>query len=83
MNILNIREARKVSLVKGIRVRLQNPYFEMLRPVDSTILFFQGDLVVVISRIYARESNGIYLLIILRPFVMDSFVLSRELIKVV
>jgi len=33
------------------------------------------------SRIYARESN-VNLVIILRPFVLDSFVLSGELIKV-
>jgi len=29
----------------------------MLRPVDSTILFFQGDLVVVIILEYTRESR--------------------------
>jgi len=42
----------------------------VLRPVDFTILFFQRDLVVVMifEHTYARESNGIHLLIIPRLF---------------
>jgi len=40
----------------------------LLHPMDSTILFFREDLVVMILE-YTRESNGIYLLTILRPLV--------------
>jgi len=44
----------------------------ILRPVDSTILFFQRDLVIVmilkLFLTYARESNRNHLLTILKPF---------------
>jgi len=68
-------------------IRELNVYI-LLRPVDSTILFFQEDLVVVIILEYTQESrmceSRIHLVTLLRPFVMDSFVsLSlKKLIKV-
>jgi len=44
-------------------------FYEVLCSVDSTFLFFQGNLVIVnIEYMYLRESNGIHLLTIVRFF---------------
>jgi len=56
----------------------------MLRPMDSTILFFQEDLVIVITLEHTRENRMRSICLqFSNPFWRpDSFVSSRELIKV-
>jgi len=56
----------------------------VLRPVDSTILFFQRDLVIVMILEHTRENRMESICLqFSSPFrVMDLFVSSQELIKV-
>jgi len=51
----------------------------MLRLVYSTILLFQGNLVVVMILEYTRESNGIHLLTIVRLLLSGGLI--RSLLK--